>query len=238
MSCSAVQTASVLTACPSDILVEGNTFTKPDTWRGQGQSGVKNLFELKVGKRVVVTQQRLQRRWTDAQNGYALLVKSVNQGGHAPWSVTEDGLFDNNTLHNADNGINIQGNAYDQPGGQTARIVFSRNLLDVRGTGVQIGGEAGALTFDHDTFSNNWTFMFLYGKSYASSALTILNTIANHKGYGLKGDATTAGVPTLTRFASTYTWQNNVMIGGAGGGYPVGTWFDIASVPVGITVGK
>jgi hypothetical protein len=68
---------------PSDILIDGNTFFKPLTWKVPGTYAVKNLLEFKVGKRVIVRNNTFTNNWTDAQNGYAILLKSVNQGGTA-----------------------------------------------------------------------------------------------------------------------------------------------------------
>jgi hypothetical protein len=55
----------------------------------------------------------------------------------------------------------------------------------------------------------------------------------------VKGDGTGIGLPSLTKFVTALTWSNNVLLGGAGkGSYPATTYFDLASVPVGVTVGK
>jgi hypothetical protein len=222
---------------PSDILVEGNTFTKPDTWRGQGKA-VKNLFELKVGKRVIVRNNYFSNVWTDAQNGYALLVKSVDQGGKAPWSVTEDVLFENNEVHNAANGINILGADYAQPSGLTTRIVFRRNLIETTGTGIQIGG-GGEITFDHNTFKNGYTFLSLYGPKI--DLLTVTNNIANHNDYGVKGDGVGIGLSALTTFTVQYVFSQNLLLNrvpGHGGSYPPDNWFIVADVPTGVVVGR
>src|SRR5262249_5091257 len=81
---------------PSDIEVRGNHLRKPlSWWPGDASYGgrawtVKNLLELKNAQRVVIEGNLLENCWADAQVGYALLLKSVNQEGGAPWSVTQD----------------------------------------------------------------------------------------------------------------------------------------------------
>jgi hypothetical protein len=57
---------------PSDILVEGNNFTKRLEWKGAGLV-VKNLFEMKVGRRVTIRGNVFEHNWTDAQAGYGIL---------------------------------------------------------------------------------------------------------------------------------------------------------------------
>jgi hypothetical protein len=141
----------------------------------------------------------------DAQPGYAVLVKSVNQDGTAPWSVTEDVTFTDNTITDTDNGISIQGYAADQPGGITKRVGFYNNNITCRGKAVQIGGPAGDITFVNNTFNNGWTFLTLYGGKISNLILSFNTWLAN--GYGIKGDSTAAGTPTLEAYTEAYTLE-------------------------------
>lgn len=226
---------------PADILIEWNTFTKrlewkpglPATFSGKV---VKNLLELKSAKRVTIRGNTFERSWTDAQTGYALSFKSVNQGGTAPWSVTEDVLFENNVVKDVENGINIHGFAADQPGGRTSRITIRGNDVQTAGVAMQITGGPNTVTLDRTTFVNGYTFLQLAGAPIAS--LTVTNVLANHNAYGVKGDGTGIGLASLTKFAPGFVWRQNVLLGGQGKIYPDTTWFDLASVPVGVTVGK
>lgn len=228
---------------PSDILVESNLLSKPLAWKGTGKA-VKNLFELKSARRVIVRGNVFDTVYTDAQTGYAILFKSVNQGGTAPWSATEDVLFENNIIRNAENGFSIQGETFEmnsngttQHGGRTTGIVIRRNNVQVAGVAVQISGAPGAITLDRTTFVNGYTFMQLDGNPMES--LTITNVLANHNAYGVKGSSTGIGTPSLTKFALTYAWADNVLLGGPGGGtYPPTTYYDLASVPAGVVVGR
>jgi hypothetical protein len=201
------------------------------------RESVKNLFELKAAKHVVVRRNIFERSWTDAQTGYGLSFKSVNQDGHAPWSATEDVLLEDNVVRDVENGINIQGVAADQLGGRTTGIVIRGNDVQTSGVAVQITGGPGTITLDRTTFVNGYTFLQLAGAPIES--LTVTNTLANHNAYGVKGESTAVGTPSLTKFAKAFTWANNVLLGGAGKGvYPSTTWFDLASVPAGVVVGK
>ena len=53
---------------PSDITIEDNFFTKNPSWRGTTWT-VKNLFELKNARRVLVRHNIMQFNWNGAQAG-------------------------------------------------------------------------------------------------------------------------------------------------------------------------
>ena len=80
---------------PSDIEIRHNDFVKPLAWR-QGDSAyagvpwtVKNLFELKNARRVLVDGNLFERNWVHAQNGFAILFTVRNQDGRASISSVE-----------------------------------------------------------------------------------------------------------------------------------------------------
>jgi hypothetical protein len=99
-------------------LVEGNHFSKPLAWKGTAKA-VKNLFELKSAKRVVIRNNHFENNWTDAQNGYAILFTTLNDEGGTPWSVIEDMLLERNIVRNTEHGINVLGYDSYQPSGRT-----------------------------------------------------------------------------------------------------------------------
>jgi hypothetical protein len=221
---------------PSDILVEGNQFSKRLEWKGQGKV-VKNLFELKAARRVTIRGNMFERNWTDAQTGYGILLKAVNQDGGAPWTVLEDVMFEHNVVRDTENGFNIMGNDYAQPSGRATRITIRNNLLLTPGVAFQLGGEIGQLTIDHNTFDQGYTLMSLYvgtvwnagapaprQAQYAVEQLTYTNNLSPHNSYGVKGDGTGIGTPSLVAHVRGYIWTNNVLAGGAGYPYPAVTW--------------
>ena len=221
---------------PSDILVEGNYFTKRLEWKGAGVA-VKNLFELKSARRITIRGNLFERNWTDAQTGFGILLKAVNQDGTAPWSLLEDVLFEQNVVRDTENGFNILGYDYAHPSGRVTRITIRNNLLVTPGVAFQIGGETGDLTIDHNTVDQGYTLMSLYKGTvwlagaaaarpgaYAVEHLTYTNNLALHNLYGVKGQGTAVGTPTLTALTVSYVWTNNVLAGGAGYPYPPITW--------------
>jgi hypothetical protein len=221
---------------PSDILVQENYFTKRLEWKGAGVA-VKNLFELKSARRITIRRNLFENNWTDAQAGFGILMKVVNQNGTAPWSVTEDVLFEQNLIRNTENGFNLAGYDPAQPSGRATRITIRNNVLSTPGVAFQVGGEIGELTIDHNTVDQGYTLMSLYNGTvwpagaaasrpgtYAVERLTYTNNLARHNAYGVKGQATAIGTPSLTAFTLSYLWTNNVLAGGAGQPYPPITW--------------
>src|SRR4029434_4606421 len=100
---------------PSDIEIRRNRMAKPLTWRiGDPQYArtawtVKNLFELKNARRVLVDGNLFEYNWPHAQNGFAILFTVRNQDGKSPWSVVEDITFANNVVRHVGAGINVLG---------------------------------------------------------------------------------------------------------------------------------
>jgi len=227
---------------PSDILVEANYFNKRLEWKGAGVA-VKNLFELKSARRITIRGNVFEHNWTDAQAGFGILMKVVNQNGNAPWSVTEDVLFEQNIIRDTENGFNLAGYDYAHPSGRATRITIRNNLLLTPGVAFQAGGEIGELAIDHNTIDQGYTLMSLYNSTvwpagavaarpgtYAVEHLSYTNNLAWHNQYGVKGQATAVGTPSLTAFTVGFTWTNNVLAGGAGQPYPSITWFPTVAV--------
>ena len=97
---------------------------------GAARWTVKNLFELKNARNVVVDGNLMEYCWTDAQNGYAVLFTPRNSDGGAPWTRVENVTFTNNIVRHAPGGINILGRDYIYPSEQTKNIVIRNNLFD------------------------------------------------------------------------------------------------------------
>jgi hypothetical protein len=222
---------------PSDILVEGNHFSKRLEWKGAQGKVVKNLFELKSAKRIVIRGNTFERNWTDAQTGYAILFKVANQGGTAPWSALEDVIFENNVVRDTENGFNILGNDYANPSGRVNRVTIRNNLVITTGVAFQMGGEVGQLTIDHNTVDQGYTLMSLYKGTvwnagtaaarpgqFAVEHLTATNNLALHNQYGVKGQSTGVGTPSLTAHTRSFSWTNNALAGALGFTYPSITW--------------
>lgn len=122
---------------PSDIEIRRNHFFKPFIWKIWMEDAdpttpdfsVKNIFELKNARRVLVQDNVFENNWADSQNGFAILFTVRNQEGNAPWSVVEDVKFDNNIVRHTAGGFNITGTDDLAPSQQTSRILIRGNLI-------------------------------------------------------------------------------------------------------------
>jgi len=146
-------------------------------------------------------------------------------------------LFEQNVVRDTENGFNILGNDYAQPSGRVTRVTIRNNLVLTPGVAFQAGGEIGDLTIDHNTIDQGYTLMSLYHGTvwnagapaarpgnYAVEHLTFTNNLTRHNQYGVKGQGTGIGTPSLTAHTVGYTCTNNVLAGGAGFPYPSITW--------------
>jgi hypothetical protein len=195
---------------PSNILIEGNTIGKPESWRGvEGKYAVKNLLEFKVGKHILVRDNQFSGSWTDAQDGYAILLKSVNQGGAAPWTALEDVEITGNTITDVESGFNILGISADQPGGQTTRLNIHHNELTAEWTAFKLGGKAGEVTVEDNQLTHGGNLVTLYGE-YAAECFRFNRNRYKDVDYGIKGDGTASGEPSLQRYCTTYEYDENV----------------------------
>ena len=129
---------------PSDIEIKNNYFYKPFSWRvghpdyaGKHWT-IKNLFELKTGKRVLVEGNLFENSWADlptGQSGYAILLTVRSEGGASPQADVSDITIKNNIIRHAGAGISLSGKD-SPPAQQSTRIEISNNLFD------DINGEA------------------------------------------------------------------------------------------------
>ena len=221
---------------PSDIEFRRNHCAKSLSWKAGDPSfrgvrwPVKNLFELKNARRVIVDGNLFENVWLDAQTGYAILFKSVNQEGSALWSVTEDVDFTNNIIRHCGGAINIEGRSPDQPGGQTKRINIKNNLFyDVEraiwnGDGAFLKiSESVDVSIDHNTVIQSGNIITAYGEM--TEGLTFTNNIAVNNVYGVKGDGSRTGTSTLNQYFGRYQFLKNVIAGGSISSYPPDNFF-------------
>jgi hypothetical protein len=216
---------------PSDVLFEGNTVTRPPAWRAQPWD-VKNLFEIKNGRRITVRKNLFEHHWAGAQPGAAILITPRNQYGRAPWTVVEDVVFEHNIVRNVGSGFNLLGDDNEQPSQRTQRVTFRHNLILVDrvtwggdGRCLMVGRAPQLVTWDHNTcLSNGSSAVYSYrgGTSLTSADARWTNSIFQHNAYGFFGDGAAPGTSSLTAFYPGATWASNV-VSGAPNVYPAGT---------------
>ena len=229
---------------PSDIAIIRNHFSKPLGWKlgdplyAGTPWTVKNLFELKNARRVLVEGNLLEHNWPHGQNGFAVLFTPRNQDGGAPWSVVEDVTFRGNVLRGVAAGFNILGRDDIQRSGQTRRIAIHDNLLtDVGGkwggngrlfqlldgtAGVSIVGNTAEQTTGGIAFG---------GDHDPHTAFVFRNNVMPDNGYGFIGSGTAPGKASIDRFFPGAVIDGNVFIGGKPAQYPPGNYFTREEAP-------
>jgi hypothetical protein len=221
---------------PSDILITRNHFAKPLSWKIGDPSyagtpwTIKNLFELKNARRVLVEGNIFENNWLHAQVGFAILFTVRNENGTAPWSVVEDVTFTHNIVRHTASAVNILGKDGIHPSGsqQTKRILIRDNVFeDVDeakwgGSGrlFQILSEAADVVIDHNTAFHSGDIITAEGKPNLGFVYT--NNLTPHNLYGV-GGTNTYGNPlmTLETYFPGALFAKNVLIGRkAGYTYP------------------
>jgi hypothetical protein len=198
---------------------------------------VKNLFELKNARRVLVEGNLLENIWRAGQTGFAVQITPRNQEGRAPWSTVEDVTFRYNVIRHAGSAFNISGWDDLQASAQARRIQIAHNVIsDIdggrwggAGIFVQIGNAPASLTIERNTVVHTGTVLAVYGtKSGAPwkiDGLAFRDNLLKHNQYGVKGDGLAVGQQTLAAYFLNLIFDRNVLAGGSAGVYPAGNYF-------------
>jgi len=211
---------------PSNIEIRGNHMFKPMSWKvghptyaGKHWT-VKNIFELKNAKNVVIDGNIFENCWTDGQTGIPILFTVRNQEGSAPYSIIQNVTFTNNIVRNAEGGLNFLGSDNEKPSKRSSGAVISNNLfVDIHGPFLTFNGFDN-VSLTHNTHFQTGNIMILYGTPAQQFVYRDNLTIRGSKGYGVFGDATGEGMTALKKFTPDFVFRNNVLIGADASQYP------------------
>jgi hypothetical protein len=191
---------------------------------------VKNLFELKNAQRVLVEGNVFENNWVDAQDGFALVFKSQNESGTAPWSVTQNVTVRYNKIINTPSGVNI-GAGYGGALQGTNRVLIEQNLFDRVGL-PELGGngrlwqlvdDPTEVTFEHNTgFATNAALMLA---ALQKTYVTVRNNIIARGEYGIFGSGQGEGKGAIEYYLRASVITHNVIIGAKADLYPPGNFF-------------
>lgn len=235
--------ASIAGLVPSDIEIRQNYFFKPYSWKvGHATYAgkhwtIKNIFELKTGKRVLLEGNILENSWADlpvGQSGYAILLTIRTEGGGSPQADVSDITISNNIIKHCGAGISISGSDGGL-GNKSKRIKIYNNLLmdingpaygDMNTAGPNDGtflhiGEPEDVTVDHNTIFQTgpitWAYKGMKGFVFTNN---ISRSAVSAGGYqGIYGPGYTQGNNTIKYYFPDITDSNkrfhkNAMIGG------------------------
>lgn len=158
---------------PSDIEIAWNVLYKPLAWRSSPHQ-VKNLAEVKIGKRIRWHHNYLVNNWVDAQQGVAVLFTTATNGTCGSWCVMEDVTFEDNIVWDVAGGLSISGYYPLPQSGQGQRFKVRNNLWwitkSMGGTSrvVQIENEPKDVDIDHNTFIHEGSTLVMasYGSKW------------------------------------------------------------------------
>jgi len=229
---------------PADVEFRLNHLRKPMSWRVGDPSyagfewAVKNLFEIKHGQRWLIEGNVFENNWNHAQAGYAILLRSLNQDGGEPWSVTTDVTFRNNVIRHTANGINLSGTDPYHPSGRMRRIALTNNFWDdIDGNKYGSVGhfllmaDTPDVKVDHNTVVHTGNVAVLYGPPMTGFIFT--NNVANNNLYGVIGDGVGQGKPALNTYVPGAVFLANLLAGGNANDYPSGNFFPASFMEVG-----
>jgi hypothetical protein len=219
---------SIENLIPSDLEIRGNHFRKPLEWQTQGYV-IKNLFELKNARRVVVRGNVFENNWIGAdQTGGAIVITPRNQDGESPWSTVRDLDFSYNKVLNSPQGMGILGHDDINESERTENLSIRHNFFDLqrpdpggRGRLFQISNGAYDVTIDHNTGFQDRSVIWAYSRPNElvrfTNNLVRHNDCADGAACGIGGDGTRVGDDTIEKYFPNSVFRQNVMFDG---GFP------------------
>ena len=243
--------ATIPNLIPTDITVKNNYFFKPLSWYANDPSyagihwTVKNLFELKNARNVVVDGNVFEGNWTDAQAGRAIAF-TPRPSDSGRWAVVEDVLFQNNIVRNVGSGVILLG--ADEPPAPTEtrlrRVKVVNNLFEIDGPRFASNGAFATVinktedvTIEHNTVIQ--TAQIIVTDYAPNTRFIFRNNITRHNEYGIFGSGVGIGNRSLTHYFPGSIVTGNVIAkevnapGNAESLYPAGNFFPQSMQAVG-----
>jgi hypothetical protein len=232
--------ASIAGMIPSDIQITGNLMSRPVAWRSESVV-VKNVMELKTGRRVTITGNILENTWTGAQSGYAVNIKPGTEHVRT-LAVTSGVLFANNIVRHATGGVIITGTNY--LGGKVSNVTIRNNLFDDLGPNwgfrhslfTIYSGVSGAIVENNTATPTALLNTVVLSDLAPSTGLVFRANVVPRGNRGVLGSGVGEGTKALTAYYPGSVYTNNVMYESATGLasiYPTGNYFPFTAAEVG-----
>jgi PKD repeat protein len=195
---------------------------------------VKNLFELKAARNVLVEQNIFENHWKQSQPGWAIVLTPRSSGG-CWWCTVENVTFQQNLVNNVSAGINILGYDNTAPSGQARNLTFRQNLftgmrktLGGNAYFMQIGDGPRDITIDHNTIdSDGNAVVTVYGGTSSDPeevhGFQMTNNASRHGLYGMHGTYFTWGLGILNAYYPDRIFSADYLAGAPASRYPAGT---------------
>lgn len=222
---------------PSNIEIRRTHFYKPLAWKGVWT--VKNLFELKNAKDVLVDECVFENCWVDAQSGYGLVFTvrgetwaKITGVSKNPWATVQNVTVQNSMVRNCESGVLTLG--LDELPEITTQ---GRNLrlYNCKFEGLKnwffVLQRFDDVTIEHCTHEQASNIIVFTGIDangpIKSKNFTYRNNVTtrNPIGYGFKADGGGEGTAALDQFCDGWTVQGNVIAGATERLYPANNYF-------------
>ena len=224
---------------PADITVKTNHFFKTPSWlNASNPYTTKNLFELKLGRRVLVEGNRFENIGWEEQNGFAVQLTPRNEFGTAPWSTVEDVTFRYNAFLRVGSGFNVAGEDGNEASQMLRRLLIEHNIVFMHDWPlgdllrfIQTTNPSGSgpqdVTVRHNTVvgGDDIPSFFIFSEFIGSDAQrwNVRDNISQSNNATVSGRSG-AGSASINNDFVSMTFTKNAMIG-EGGTYPAGNFF-------------
>jgi hypothetical protein len=198
---------------------------------------VKNLFELKNARNVLIEENVFENHWKESQPGYAIVFTPRNSNGACTWCIVEHVRFERNLVRNVSAGVNLLGYDSGSPSQQANDIALRQNLftgvstrLGGNGWFLLIGDQPRDVVLEHNTVeADGSTLLSVYGGTAADpreiTGFQMSANAARHGTYGINGSYFSYGNGILNGFFPGATFTANYLAGGSASRYPAGNFF-------------
>jgi hypothetical protein len=213
---------AIVGVVPSDITFTRNHLFKPLSWKTD-KWVIKNLFEMKMGRRIRVEGNVFENNWIAGQSGFGILFTVRANGVDAagkPFSLIEDVTFANNKVINTAHGINILGqDDYVQNAGQGRRLTFRNNLfIEVPGRLFQVTQNPQDVVIEKNTALSQ---DFIIVSENVTTGFVMRDNLFALGTYGIFGSGLGSGNNVLkTNFPGAIVSFNGFLGDTGGSGYP------------------
>lgn len=245
----------------ADITIRRCYMFKPKKWNPNDPSYdgsswvIKNLFEIKFGRRILVEACVLDGCWTGGQAGFAFLIKANNVQAIPTTDVT----IRNNLVRNVAGFIDLNGQLADTaPAGSMApwmaRVNFYNNGCHSMGSALyDPAGQVGEMfmnlehmadiTLEHNTALAPRHYLALDDPSVPFNIrLVAKNNLGSRGSLGVKCGGQVEGTASLAAVTypnGNYLFLGNVLATSNGGnsgsaGYPTGNFFAASVAALGL----
>jgi hypothetical protein len=203
---------STLKLVPTDCIVRGNHLNKPVEWQSEPWV-VKNLFEVKNGRRIKIENNLMTNNWSMGQDGFGVLFTTRADNGAA--SIIDDIEFTGNIVRGSGGGVNV----YGDEGGGGHKLRITNNIFDdISGPKWKSDGHFmkvttwNGLVVEKNTILQSGSIILAYGKPV--TGFVFRDNIAFHNLYGIFGDSLGTGAKAISTYFPGGTVTNNIIIGG------------------------